>query len=97
MQHHSSVKLRATGWTPLRLFHVFKSCSQTAPHPVLRSVTRSRLVESSPTRPFRTTLDSKGRSSGEMRCSATSGDTLFILSTAAGSVERCDRSRRCFT
>ncbi|TNN47656.1 hypothetical protein EYF80_042146 [Liparis tanakae] len=49
---------------------------------VLRSVTRRQLVESSPTRPFRTTLDSKGRNSGEIRCSVTSGDMLFMLSTA---------------
>ncbi len=56
-------------------------CKTTPPHPVLRSVTRRQFVESSPTRPFRTTLHSKGRNSGEIRCSATSGDMLFILST----------------
>lgn len=49
------------------------------PYPVLRSVMRRQFVESSPTRPFQTTLHSSGRSWGEMRCSATSGDMLFIL------------------
>lgn len=48
-------------------------------HPDLRSVIRRQLVESRPTRPLRTTLDSRGRSSGEMRFSATSGDKLFIF------------------
>lgn len=49
------------------------------PHPVLRSVTRRQLVESSPTRPLRTTLHNNGRNSGEIRCSATSGDMLFMI------------------
>lgn len=62
-------------------------------HPVFRSVTRRQLVESRPTRPFRTTLLSCGRSSGEIRCSATSGETLFIFSPVlCGRAERCWRT-----
>lgn len=59
----------------------FEAMISTAPHPVLRSVTRRQFVESSPIRPFRTTLHNNGCNSGEIRCSATSGDMLFILTS----------------
>lgn len=52
---------------------VFKS------HPDLRSVIRRQLVESKPTRPLRTTVQSKGLSSGEIRLRASSGERLFIF------------------
>lgn len=50
-------------------------------HPLLRSVIRRQLDESKPTRPLRTTEQSKGRSSGEIRLNATSGERLFIFQT----------------
>lgn len=66
---------------PTRFPELDSWCDMTAPHPVLRSVTRMQLVESSPTRPLRTTLHNNGRNSGEIRCSATSGDMLFMVFT----------------
>lgn len=54
--------------------------TRSPPYPVLRSVIRRQFVESSPTRPFQTTLHSNGRKPGDIRCSATSGDILFIAS-----------------
>lgn len=54
--------------------------TRSPPYPVLRSVIRREFVESSPTRPFQTTLHSNGRKPGDIRCSATSGDILFIVS-----------------
>lgn len=54
--------------------------TRSPPYPVLRSVIRRQFVESSPTRPFQTTLHSNGRKPGDIRCSATSGDILFMVS-----------------
>lgn len=79
MQHNC--RARETEWTRCVTWTTRSAWFTVTPHPVLRSVTRRQFVESSPTRPFRTTLHSKGRNSGEIRCSATSGDMLFILST----------------
>lgn len=78
------------------VFHLRYFWCRTMPHPVLRSVTRRQFVESSPTRPFLTTLHSKGRNSGEMRCSATSGDMLFILSTLRSLWRYSNTLRKCF-
>lgn len=48
-------------------------------YPDFKSVILKQFVASSPTFPFRTTLDMKGESIGDIRFKATSGDILTWL------------------